>query len=87
MNKILNITEQDQINYAKDVDEVISKINSDAYQLAFLLNPTKVSDVLKIAGKGEKLPQKSTFFYPKLISGLIMNKIEFGEKINGEKES
>ena len=87
MNKILNITEQDQVNYTKNVDEAISSVNSGKYQMAFLLNATKVTDVLEIAGKGEKMPQKSTYFYPKLISGLVMNKIEIGEKIGGEKTS
>jgi len=40
-----------------------------------LLNPTKVSHIKDVAAAVEKMPQKSTYFYPKLITGLVMNKI------------
>lgn len=82
MNKILGVSTEDQINYAKDIEETVQGVLSGQYQLAFLLNPTKVSDILEIAGKLEKMPQKSTFFYPKLLSGLVLRKIVHGEKID-----
>ena len=37
------------------------------------LNPTRVSEIGAVAANGEKMPQKSTYFYPKLITGLVMN--------------
>ncbi|MBE3587635.1 MAG: DUF1015 family protein, partial [Thermoanaerobacteraceae bacterium] len=43
------------------------------YQLAFFLNPTLVEEVTAVAAAGEKMPQKSTYFYPKLITGLVIN--------------
>ena len=49
--------------------------------VAFLLNPTKIEEIIAIASKLEKMPQKSTYFYPKLLSGLVLNKITHGEKI------
>jgi uncharacterized protein (DUF1015 family) len=39
------------------------------------LNPTSVEEVKKIADQGEKMPQKSTDFYPKLLTGLVINKL------------
>ena len=44
--------------------------------MALFLNPTRIEDVQAVATTGEKMPQKSTFFYPKLITGLVMNKLE-----------
>ncbi|MFA4966874.1 MAG: DUF1015 domain-containing protein [Candidatus Margulisiibacteriota bacterium] len=82
MKKILGGTSEEQINYTKDADEAVEGVLDGPYQLAFLLNPTKISDILEIAEKSEKMPQKSTFFYPKLLSGLVINKIIHGEKVD-----
>jgi len=81
MNKILSINNEEQINYTKDAGEAAEGVLSGPYQLAFLLNPTKVPDIITIAGEYVKMPQKSTYFYPKLLSGLVMNRIELGEKV------
>ena len=40
------------------------------------MNPTKIEQVKNIALSGKKMPQKSTYFYPKLLTGLVINKIE-----------
>ena len=45
-------------------------------QCAFILNPTRVEEIGAVAAAGEKMPQKSTYFYPKLITGLVMNNLE-----------
>ncbi len=45
------------------------------YQLAFLLNPIKPQTVKAIADVGDKMPRKSTYFYPKLPAGLIVNRL------------
>ena len=45
-------------------------------QCCFILNPTKVSQIKDVAKAGEKMPQKSTYFYPKLITGLVMNHLD-----------
>ena len=47
------------------------------FQMAFLLNPTKIQEVKKVAAGGERMPQKSTDFYPKLLSGIVISKINF----------
>jgi len=51
-------------------------VDEKGYQLAFFLNPTHVEDIIAIASKLEKMPQKSTFFYPKLPTGLVLNGLE-----------
>ncbi|MEK6590292.1 MAG: DUF1015 domain-containing protein [Nitrospinota bacterium] len=71
-----NLREQNYITYTTNKDEAIKWVKDGKYQIAFFLNPTKIEDVQAIAKAGEKMPQKSTFFYPKLISGLVMNKLE-----------
>lgn len=67
---------QAHIEHIKDENEAIALVNSKQYQLAFFLNPTKVSQIKDISSQGAVLPQKSTFFYPKLLSGLVMFKLE-----------
>jgi uncharacterized protein (DUF1015 family) len=54
--------------YARDAVAAVDRGDAEA---AFLLRPTRIEDVWEIAGRGEVMPQKSTFFYPKLTSGLL----------------
>jgi uncharacterized protein (DUF1015 family) len=44
--------------------------------MAFILNPTKMEQVKEVAGNGLIMPRKSTYFYPKVLTGLVFNKIE-----------
>lgn len=64
------------LDYTRDTREVLTKVNSGEYQASFLLNPTLTSEVIAIAGQREKMPQKSTFYYPKLITGLVINPLD-----------
>ncbi len=45
-------------------------------QMALFMNPTSIKQVKEISLAGEKMPQKSTYFYPKLLTGLVFNKID-----------
>ncbi|MFC1563005.1 DUF1015 domain-containing protein [candidate division KSB1 bacterium] len=79
--KILGITKSSQdkqrnIIYVKGNEDLNSVIKRRDYQAAFLLNPISSVDVYKIVKKAEILPQKTTFFYPKLISGFVINKMD-----------
>lgn len=65
----------EHIAYSREEEESLAAVNAGEYQLAFFLNPTLVEEVTEVAGNGEKMPQKSTFFYPKLITGLVLNKL------------
>jgi uncharacterized protein (DUF1015 family) len=75
------IDTEEHVTYVKDAGEAAKKVFAGGYQMAFLLNPTKVGQIIKIAGEKEKMPQKSTYFYPKLLSGLLMNRIHMDEKV------
>ncbi len=71
-----NMAQQINLTYTRVRDEAIDGVNSGAFQCAFLLNPTRVSEIQGVAAAGEKMPQKSTYFYPKLITGLTMNELD-----------
>jgi uncharacterized protein (DUF1015 family) len=59
------------VTYTPYVDEAVAAVDSGEAEAAFLLRPTRIEDVWEIAGRGDVMPQKSTFFYPKLTSGLL----------------
>ena len=63
------------LSYTRSKDEAIAAVRSGEIQAAFLLNPTKIREIRDVAAAGEKMPQKSTYFYPKLITGLVMNRM------------
>jgi uncharacterized protein (DUF1015 family) len=61
------------IGYAKSEAEARALLDAGEYQAAFLLRPTPVDQVREIAAAGETMPPKSTFFFPKLLTGLVFN--------------
>jgi len=65
---------EESIYYTRDAQEAIKFVDAGKYQIAFFLRPTKVSQVQKVAKAGEKMPHKSTYFYPKALTGLVINK-------------
>jgi len=71
----------DTVGYFEDEETVLQTLEKEEFQAAFLLNAPKAEEVLAIAAAGEKMPQKSTYFYPKLSSGLIVNKVDPEEQI------
>lgn len=81
IKKILGLGEEkvkklENIKYSMNLDEAIETVKSKQGQILFILNSTKIEQVKKIALKGEKMSQKSTCFYPKISSGLVMRKID-----------
>ncbi|MCI0706645.1 MAG: DUF1015 domain-containing protein [Ignavibacteriae bacterium] len=64
------------LDYVKDARHAIEAVESGSMQLAFLMNPTKIEQVRAVAKAGHTMPQKSTYFFPKLLSGLVINKLE-----------
>jgi uncharacterized protein (DUF1015 family) len=61
------------IEYAPDVSEVVERAVKGDIQIGFILNPTRVDQMRAAAELGHKLPHKSTYFYPKISSGLVLN--------------
>jgi uncharacterized protein (DUF1015 family) len=70
---------QTNLRYVKDFDAALGEAARGEVQAAFLLNPTKVEQLQAVADAGEVMPQKSTYFFPKLASGLVLNPIVPGE--------
>lgn len=70
------LSTQRYVDYYRERDEMIERLKEKQYQLAFLLNPTTLEQVKEISERGEKMPQKSTDFYPKLLTGLVLMKME-----------
>lgn len=68
---------QTHIEYIKDDPEAISaalaRVDAKTAQALFVVNPTRVEQVMALSAAGEKMPQKSTYFYPKIFSGLTIN--------------
>ena len=64
------------VAYTIDAAEAIAKVNHGEYGAAFILRPTPVQQVREVAAAGDKMPQKSTYFYPKLVTGLVLRPVE-----------
>ena len=65
----------DQVRYTRDDAEARGKVESGEFQAAFLLGRPTVEGVQAVSEAGDRMPQKSTFFYPKLLSGLVMRSL------------
>jgi hypothetical protein len=78
---VLNISEeairdQENVSYCREAAEALMQVRGGKVQVAFLMNPVRMEQVRDIAFAGEVLPQKSTDFYPKLLSGLTIYALE-----------
>lgn len=74
-DNILGINKlEGNITYVRDAEEAEKLVKDGSHMAAFLLNPTKVEQLEAVAKLGEMMPQKSTYFYPKLLTGLVINK-------------
>ncbi|MGE4357481.1 MAG: DUF1015 domain-containing protein [Candidatus Omnitrophota bacterium] len=77
IEKIFGIKNSDfkNIFYTQDIKEAISKVRSKEFKVAFFLRPTSSQEVKEVALARERMPHKSTYFYPKLPSGLIISPV------------
>ncbi len=69
------LASQANVEYARERDSCIRAVDEGKYQAAFFLNPTTVEQMQRVALLGERMPQKSTDFYPKLLTGLVLMKM------------
>jgi hypothetical protein len=67
--------EETTLAYCYDRLDAVNKVLDQEYQLAFLLSPVKAEVIKAIADAGDRMPRKSTYFYPKLPSGLVFNRL------------
>lgn len=66
----------ERVSFTEDVEDALAQTERRHNLLALLLNPTRVEQVIAVADAGEVMPQKATFFYPKLGTGLVINIID-----------
>jgi uncharacterized protein (DUF1015 family) len=70
------VTAERNLSYEREASAALDAVDRGAAQIAFLLNPVDVDQVMRIATAGEVMPQKSTDFYPKLLSGIAMYRVD-----------
>jgi uncharacterized protein (DUF1015 family) len=73
---------QENIQFVRDVGEAVARTLSGEYQVSFLLNPATLWQVQAVADAGETLPQKSTFFFPRVAAGLVLRAIDPDERLS-----
>jgi uncharacterized protein (DUF1015 family) len=71
-----SIRNQQNLSYLRDASEALEQVRKGAANVAFLMNPCPVPQVRDVAFAGEVMPQKSTDFYPKLLSGLTAHALD-----------
>jgi uncharacterized protein (DUF1015 family) len=73
------IASGERIAYTKSAAEAIERVDAatDGADAAFLLEPTPVRSIVEVAAAGDVMPQKSTYFYPKALTGLVINPHEW----------
>ena len=77
IEKILGITDVEKhVKYTRDENEAVKLVDEGKYQLSLFLNATTLDELKAVSEANENMPQKSTYFYPKQLTGLVMNAIE-----------
>ncbi len=69
------LEEKRNLEYVRGREKALDMLKEGKYQGAFIMNPTRIDQVKEIADKGEKMPQKSTDFYPKLLTGPVLHRL------------
>ena len=70
-----NISKSESVKYIQGVEDSVASVNEGEYQIAFFLNATKIGQIRDIAVKRHKMPPKATYFYPKLMTGMVVRHI------------
>lgn len=72
---------QTYLRYVKDNEQALQAARAPEVQAVFMMNPTRVTQVMACSDAGEVMPQKSTYFYPKIASGLVLNPLDPAEAV------
>ena len=67
---------QEGLTYTPDWQQAVRSVDKGDAEVAVLMRPTRIEDVFAVAKRGETMPQKSTYFFPKLVSGLLFHPLE-----------
>jgi len=86
IERVMGITKKqveakEHIDYFRDLDQALAQVDAGEAVCVFILNPTRIGEVKACSDRGEKMPQKSTDFYPKMISGLVMLDVDRNERL------
>ncbi|MBL7151734.1 MAG: DUF1015 domain-containing protein [Candidatus Omnitrophica bacterium] len=78
LKKVLGMDSEgkENLEFNPSREELIEKADNDPSSIAFFLNPVKIQEIIAVSLAGERMPAKSTYFYPKALSGLLINKLE-----------
>jgi len=71
-----NLISQGRIMYTSLAEEAINMVEKGKADAAFLVNPSSIQEIIEVAKQGLKMPHKSTYFYPKIPTGLVFNPLE-----------
>jgi uncharacterized protein (DUF1015 family) len=75
------VAAKENIDYHRDLDLAIANVDEGQAVCVYIMNPTRMAEVRACSGKGAKMPQKSTDFYPKVITGLVAMAVGAGERL------
>ena len=75
------VVAKENIDYHRDLDMAIAQVDEGEALCVFIMNPTRMAEVKACSDKGAKMPQKSTDFYPKVITGLVAMAVGAGERL------
>jgi uncharacterized protein (DUF1015 family) len=76
LEHLLKLEPPVEADYVHTVDEVVRGLEAGTYPMAVLVKPATVQDIRDVSLQGDRMPAKSTYFYPKLCSGLVINPLE-----------
>ncbi len=71
---------EQNVSFVRHADDAIGMLREPGVQAAFLLNPVRVDQIRALVKNGERFPQKTTDFYPKLLTGLVFCRLRHEEK-------
>ena len=72
----LGLDNKENVEFIQDPDELERRVDSSKSSVGFLLNPVKMQQIIDVALAGSRMPPKSTYFYPKVLSGLVINRLD-----------
>jgi uncharacterized protein (DUF1015 family) len=75
------LDDETQIQYCHDAREALEQVDQGKFQVAFLINPTRIEQVQEVASSALIMPHKSTYFYPKVIDGSVINILDPNEDV------
>jgi uncharacterized protein (DUF1015 family) len=75
------VAAKENIDYHRDLNVALANVDAGQAQCVYILNPTRMAEVKACSDKGAKMPQKSTDFYPKVITGLVAMSVGAQERI------